>query len=156
MNVNSVMNTYNLSSLLNSNMGVPLVSNINSAVNENYEIMNLSGQNTNSELQDIYQQVEPTLNMPITYDQNGNINFQSNTSLPSNASSLVDSNVSNLLQDSNLTNNSFYSNVLSQYDAIKNGTYQMSLSSILSSNPTDNNQSALINQMIGNNLDVSV
>lgn len=159
MNVSSVMNTYNLTSLLDSpnSMGVPLVTNVNTAVNENYELMNFSGQNTNSELQDIFQQVDPTLNLPVTYDQNGNINFQNNLTLPSSVSSFDESNMSTLLQDSNLIGDSIYSNVLPLYDAIKNGAYQMGLAGVLSSYPTNNqSSSSLINELTGTNWDISV
>jgi hypothetical protein len=141
MDVNSIMNTYNMSSLwnnLNSNNNtsstVPLVNNVDSSVQESYNSMNYFGQNTNTELQSIFQQVEPTYGIPLTYTNSGNLIMPTNTSLPTDGISPSESNIVSLLQSNNSTEANSEENLLSQYTSIENGTFQPNLSSILSSN----------------------
>lgn len=165
MNVSSVMNTYNLNSLWNnlnpnnsSTSTVPLVNNVDATVNENYTAMNFSGQTTSTELQDIYQQVEPDYGVQLTYNQNGNLSIPTTTTLPTNGLSTADSNIISLLDSGNSSSYNSLLNILSQYNSIEDGTFNPDLSSILSSNPSTlyssinslgNNQT----QSSGNNID---
>lgn len=168
MNVSSVMNTYNLNSLWNnlnpnnsSTSTVPLVNNVDATVNENYTAMNFSGQTTSTELQDIYQQVEPDYGVQLTYNQNGNLSIPTTTTLPTNGLSTADSNIISLLDSGNSSSDNSLLNILSQYNSIEDGTFNLDLSSILSSNPSTlyssinslgNNQT----QSSGNNIDSTV
>ena len=141
MDVNNVMSTYNMSSIwnsispLNTSSTVPLISNLDSAIKDNYSEMNYSGQNTNTELQDIYQQVEPNYGIPLTYDQKGNFSIPSNTSLQTNGLTASDSNIISLLNNNNSATNNLTENIISQYTAMENGTFNQDISSILSTNP---------------------
>jgi hypothetical protein len=142
MDVNSVMSTYNLNSLWNSinpnssstSSTVPLINNVDSTVQENYSSMNYSGQTTSTELQDIYQQVEPSYGIPLSYNQNGNLSVPISTTLPTNGLSATDSNIISLLNSDNSTSDNLSENILSQYTSIEDGTYNPTLSSILSNN----------------------
>ncbi|WP_234121589.1 hypothetical protein [Clostridium hydrogenum] len=169
MDINNVMNTYNMTSLWNSmnslgtsgSSSVPLVDNVDSAVEENYAQANYFGQNTNSELQNIYNQVEPTYGIPLTYDSSGNITSPTTTTLPSPDTSTEYSNILPLIQSSESTSELNSENILNEYDSIENGTYQENLSSILASNSngTYNSDSSIQNnetQSTGNYLDYSV
>lgn len=165
MDVSNVMNTYNLSSLwsdLNSSNSVttivPLVDNVDAAVKENYTSMNYSGQTTSTELQNIYQQVEPDYGTSLTYNQNGNMSIPTITTLPTNGLNTVDSNVISLLNSGNTSSENSLINILSQYNSIQDGTFQTDISSILSNNPSNlysyidslgNNET----QVWGNNVD---
>lgn len=143
MDVNSVMSTYDMSSLWNTlnstsiNSAVPLVSNVNSHVQEEYTASNYFGQTPDEELQDIYQHVEPTYGAPLTYSRSGDLSIPANTQLPDDCLSAADSNIISLLQSADTGTASTDENILSQYDAIENGTYQYCISSILSENPYD-------------------
>lgn len=142
MNVNSVMNAYDMSSLWNSinpmsnsSSSVPLINNVDNAVKENYTSLNYSGQNTNSELQNIYQQIQPNYGMPFTYDQNGNFSMPTSTSLPTNGLSAVDLNIISLLNSNNSATDNSMEGIMSQYSSIENDTFKPDFSSILSFNP---------------------
>lgn len=145
MDVNSIMNTYNMVSFWNNanpygsqNLsGVPMVSNIDSSIQEDYKQSNYFGQDTNTELQDIFQQVEPTYGIPLAYDSSGNLTIPSNTTPPSNGLPLEDANIIPLIQSGEPASALSDTNILYQYNAIENGTYQSAVSSILSSNPYD-------------------
>jgi hypothetical protein len=143
MDVNSIMNVYNMTSTWNSlspmnnssSTTVPLIDNIDSTVQENYNSMNYFGENTNSELQNIYKQIEPNYNIPITYDKNGDITTASNNiGLTTNG---LNSNIISLLNSNNTANDNLTQNILSQYNDMENGTLNTSISSILSTNPTN-------------------
>lgn len=142
MDVNNVMNTYTMRSLwnnLNSNSSstssISMVGNVTSSVNEQYISENYFGKNSNTELQDIFQQVEPTYGIPLTYNQSGDLTIPMNTTLPTDGLTPSEENVVSLLQSGNTTGDTIEENILSQYTAIENGIYKTSLSSILSSNP---------------------
>lgn len=165
MNINSVMNTYDMSSLWNNlnstsiNSDIPLVSNINSAVQEDYTASNYFGQTPNEELQDIYQHVEPTYDAPLTYSKSGDLSIPTSTQLPDDGLSAADSNIISLLQSANTGIASTDENILSQYDAIENGTYENCISNILSGNPYDiynavSSLSDTSSQSASNNLNV--
>lgn len=136
MDVNGVMSAYNMNSIWNninpmnsSTSTVSLINNVDSNVQENYSAMNYFGQTTNTELQNIYQQVEPSYGMPLTYDQNGNF------MIPSNTSSMSNSNIISLLNSNISASDNTTENILSQYTSIENGTFSPNISSILSSSP---------------------
>lgn len=143
MDVNSVMSAYNMNSIWNSvnplnsssSSTVSLINNVDSTVHENYSEMNYFGQTTNTELQDIYQQVEPDYGIPFTYDQNGNLSISSNTPLPTNGLTMSNSNIISLLNSDNSSTDNLTENILSQYTSIENGTFTPNISSILSTNP---------------------
>lgn len=143
MNVNSTMNVYNMTSTWNSispmnnssSTTVPLIDNIDSAVQENYTSMNYFGEDTNSELQNIYKQIEPNYDIPVTYDKNGDITAASNNiDLTTNG---LNSNIISLLNSNNTANDNLTQNILSQYNDVENGTLNSRISSILSTNPTN-------------------
>lgn len=142
MDVNSVMSTYNMSSLwnsLNSNSSntstVPLTDNVDSSVQEQYTSMNYFSGSTSTELQDIFKQVEPTYGIPLTYNQSGDLSIPTNTTPPTNGLAPSEENIVSLLQSNNSAGDTIDGNILSQYDSIENGTFQANFSSILSSNP---------------------
>ncbi len=161
MNVNSVMSIYNMSSLWNninpdntSTATAPLIDNIDSSVKENYTAMNYSGQTTSTELQDIYQQVEPTYGISGTYNQNGTFSTPTptTTTLPTDGMTSQESSTVSLLDSMNYSKGNSLSNIISEYDSIEDGTYQTSLSSILSSNLSG----ALGTNQTGTNVDATV
>lgn len=143
MDVNSVMNTYSMSSLWSSlnpsnsstSSTTPLIDNVDSNVQQNYTSMNYFGQSTNTELQDIYKQIEPSYGMPVTYDENGNFTMPTSTTPPTNGLSPDESNIISLLNSGSSTSDNLSQSLMSQYNSIENGTFSSSLSSILSSNP---------------------
>lgn len=143
MDANNTMNIYNMNSIWNninpennsSSSKVPLINNVDSTVQENYTSMNFSGETANTELQDIYKQIEPNYGIPVTYDENGNFIMPSDTPLPTNGLSSTDSNVISLLNSNNSNYENSTENLLYQYNSIENGIYEHSLSSILSNNP---------------------
>jgi hypothetical protein len=140
--------------------GIPMISNVDATVQENYTKMNYQGQNTNTELQNIYKQIEPTLGIPLTYDAAGNLTFPNNFNTLNNGLSSMGSNIISLLKSDNPTGDTIDTNILSQYNAIEDGTYQYNLSSILSSNLNGmyNNISSLQNNQtksIGEYLDTT-
>lgn len=145
MDINSVMSTYNMNSIWNSInqlnssslSNVPLINNVNSSVQESYTAKNYFGQTTNTELQDIYQQVEPNYGIPFTYDQNGNFTMLADTTLPTDGLPLANSSIISLLNSNTSTINNLTENILSQYNSIENGTYTPNISSILSNNQYD-------------------
>lgn len=160
MDVNNVMSTYNLNSLWNNinpnksaSSGVPLINSVDAAVNQNYAEMKLSGQTNSTELQDIYQQVEPNYGISLTYDQNGNMTIPTSTTLPTDITSTENSNIISLLNSGNSSMDNSLSNIVSQYDSIENGTFKPDPSSLLSSN-----SSTLYNtsNLLGNNVDTTV
>ena len=140
MNVSNVMSTYNMSTMwnnINSSTGsAPLFNNIDATVKENYTALNYSGQTTSTELQDIYQQIEPTNGISVTYNQNGDISTATSTTLPTNGLTTQESNTISLLKSMNSATDNSLLSIESQYSSIENGTYSTSLSSILSSNPS--------------------
>lgn len=166
MDVNIAMDTYNLNSLWNSlnpnssdTATAPLINNLDATINENYTAMNYSGQTTSTELQDIYQQVEPNYGIPLTYNENGNMSIP--TTLPASGLSNDDSSIVSLLNGDNTSSENSLINILSQYNSIEDGTFQTNLSSILSSN--FNNLYSSIDSLesnqtdtTGNNLDYTV
>lgn len=143
MDINSIMNTYNMSSLwnnINSNSnstltGIPITDNLDSSIQQSYDAMNFSGKTTSNELQDIFQQVEPDYGIPLTYNQLGNLAIPTDITPPDNGLPLADSNIVSLLQSGSSVQDTTNENILSQYDSIESGTYQYNISSILSSNP---------------------
>lgn len=143
MDVNSVMNTYYLNSLWNgvnttvnsSGTTVPLIDNVDSNVQENYTSMNYFGESTNTELQNIFQQVEPNYGIPITYNQSGDISMGTTNTVPSSGINSSDSNILTLVNSNNSSLENTYENILNQYNFIEGGMFQSSLSSILSNNP---------------------
>lgn len=140
MNVNNVMNVYDMNSIWNSlntannSSNVPLVNNIDSDIKENYTEENYFGQTTDTELQNIYKQVEPDYGIGLSYDQNGNITIPSDISQSSynNNSSIL-----SLLNSNNSNYENSVENILSQYNSIESGTSTPNISSILSNNPYD-------------------
>ena len=144
MNVNSVMNTYNMNSLWNSinpqssssSSSVPLVSNVDSAVNESYAVSNFSGGTTSTQLQDIFQQVEPDYGISLTYDQHGNLSTPSSTASTAtsgeSSTSTGASMIVSMLNNGNTTEENSIENIISQYGAVQNSLYNQSLSSVLS------------------------
>ncbi|MEY8001707.1 hypothetical protein AB8U03_16170 [Clostridium sp. Mt-5] len=163
MDVNSIMSTYYMNSLWNNlnststTPNVPLVNNIDSTLQEDYTASNYFGQNTSTELQDIYQQVEPTYGIPLAYSSLGDLSIPTNITPPSNGLPPAESNIASLLQGNNTETDNINENILSQYDAIENSTYQYSYSNILSSNPNDiYNTIDSLSQPIDNNLDTLV
>jgi len=144
MNVNSVMNTYNMNSLWNSinpqssssSSSVPLVSNVDSAVNESYAVSNFSGGTTSTQLQDIFQQVEPDYDISLTYDQHGNLSTPSSTASTAtsgeSSTSTGASMIVSMLNNGNTTEENSIENIISQYGAVQNSLYNQSLSSVLS------------------------
>lgn len=168
MDVSNVMNTYDMTSLWNSinpsgtssYSSVPLVDNLNSAIQGSYEQAGYFGESANSELQDLYNQIEPSYNIPLTYDSSGNLSIPTSTDLPSNGLSVEDSNILSLIQGSESNSELANTSILNEYNDIEDGTYQTNISSILSSNPYNmynyvdslqNNE----NQITGNYLDFS-
>lgn len=142
MDVSSVMGNYNMNSIWNSinpmnssSSTVPLINNVDSSVQENYTSMNYFGQSTSSELQDIYQKVEPNYGMPLTYDQDGNFSIPSNTTIPTSGLPVSEQNIISLLNSNNSVSDNLNENILSQYTSIENGTFTPNISSILSANP---------------------
>lgn len=163
MDVNSVMNTYYMNSLYNTlnftstSSSVPLVNNIDSTVQGNYTASNYFGNNTSSELQDIYKQVEPTYGTPLTYSSSGDLSIPTNITPPSDGLSPSESNIVSLLQSNNTTTDNMDEDVLYQYNAIENGTYQDACSSIFSSNPCNvYNTINSLSQSSNNTLDTLV
>ncbi|MDT8719061.1 hypothetical protein IAI10_20640 [Clostridium sp. 19966] len=161
MDVNNVMSTYNLSSLWNNLNGnssssstVPLISNVDASVDENYKVKNYSGGTSASELQDIYQQVEPDYGVGMTYDQNGNMTIPSTTSLPTDGISASESNMVSLLNSDTSPAENLFSNVLSEYNSFEDGTFQENLSSILASNSPFSSDNYV--NYLGNNMDATV
>lgn len=134
MNVGSVMNTYDMTSLwnnMNQNSSstvasFPMINSVDSTVKESYDSKNYFGQTTNTDLQDIYKQLEPDYGIPITYNQNGSFSASSSTTSP-NLMSLLNSNASN--------SESKTENLLSQYSTAESSSLKSYYSSILSSNP---------------------
>ncbi|MDP4142922.1 MAG: hypothetical protein Q8936_00365 [Bacillota bacterium] len=167
MDINGAMSTYNMSSLWNamnntsSTSTVPLVTNISSAVQENNLKNNYFGETTSTELQDIYQQVEPTYGIPLTYDNSGSLTMPSITTLPSNSMAQADSNILSLIQSGESSSDLTESNILYQFNAIESGIYQAAASKITSSDPSTvyNSVNSLLDnqtESTGNNLDVTV
>ena len=144
MDVNSVMNTYNMNSIWNSinpnssssTSSIPMINNVDSSVQSNYTSMNYFGQTTSTELQNIYQQVQPSYGVPLTYNQSGNFTMPTSTTLPTNGLSTDNSNIISLLNSGNSSTDNSISNIISQYNSIENGTFTPNISSILSSNPS--------------------
>lgn len=169
MDVSNDMNTYYMTSLWNSinpsgtssSASVPLVDDLNSTIQESYEQAGYFGESTNSELEDLYKQIEPTYNIPLTYDSSGNLSIPTSTDIPSNGLSVEDSNILSLIQGSESSSELAGMNILNEYNDIEDGTYQNNISNILSSNPYNmysyvdslKNNSA---QGTGNYLDFSV
>ena len=142
MDVSSIMSTYNMSSLWNSlnanssnTSSIPMMSSVDSSIQDQYASMNYFGGNTSTELQSIFKQVEPTYGIPLTYNQSGDLAIPPNTSLPTNGLLPSEENIVSLLQSNNPVGDTIDGNILSQYNSIENGTFQSNLSSILSSNP---------------------
>lgn len=141
MNVNSVMNTYNMGNLWssfndNTTSGVDNINNVDSAVQEQYASENYFGGSTSAELQNIFQQIEPTYGIPLTYDKSGNLSIPKESDLPVDGMQSDEENIVSLLQNgSSSPDTTMDENILSQYDSIENGTFDSNLSSILSSNP---------------------
>lgn len=141
MDVNSVMSTYNLNSLWNSvnpnntsTSTVPMVSNIDSTVKDKYTSDSYFGKSAASQLQNIYQSIEPNYGSSLTYDEKGNMAFPTATTLPASGEGTEDSNIISLLNSSNSASDNCFSNILSQYNSIENATFKTDESSILSSN----------------------
>lgn len=142
MDVSSVMNNYNLASLwnnlstnTNSNSNIFSMNNIDESVKENYSEKQYFGENSSSELQDIYKQTEPDYGIDLEYDKNGNLSIPttSSTDLYSNNGS----NIISLLKENNSSSDNFFSDVLFQYNSIEDGSYNGQISSMLSNNPSD-------------------
>ncbi|MDF2880356.1 MAG: hypothetical protein K0R54_913 [Clostridiaceae bacterium] len=143
MDVNNVMNTYYMGSVWNSinpmvnssGAAAPLVNNVDSSVQENYTSMNYFGESANTELQNIFQQVEPNYGIPVTYNQSGDISMQTTTTMPASGFNAADSGILSLINSNNSSLDKTYENILNQYNLIEGGTFQSSFSSILSNNP---------------------
>lgn len=142
MDVNGIMSTYNMNSLWNSfnansrsTSSVPMMNNVDSSVQEQYLSTNYFGGNISSELQNIFQKVEPTYGVPLTYNKSGDLTMPTNTTLPTNGLDPSENNIVSLLESNNTVESGIQENILSQYNSIENGTYKSNLSSILSSNP---------------------
>lgn len=169
MDVGSVMNTYSMMSLWNSvnpssgvsSANVPLVSNLDSSVQEEYKEENYFGKGTNSELQDIYNQVEPSYSSSLSYDSSGNLSKPNNAALPSRGISTEYSNILPMIQNGESSSELANMNVFSQYNSIADGTYQNLFSKLYPSsqykmyNYTDSLQNNKTNGT-GKNLDFSV
>ena len=133
MDVNGVMSSYNMSSVwnsinpLNSSSGstVPLVSNIDSSIKENYTAEDYFGGTASSELQEIYKQIEPDYGIPLTYDQNGNVSAASSSLTTDN------SNILSLLNSGNSDTDNLTESILNNYTAIENGTYKESINTLV-------------------------
>lgn len=143
MNVNSLMSTYNLNSLWNSlnpsstsTTSVPLIDNVDSSINQEYNSMEFSGQTASTELQNIYQQVEPDYGISMTYKQDGSMSLPTTTTLSSDGSSEYNSGTISLLNSGNSSSENTLNNIMSEYTSIEDGTYQPNLSSILSNDPS--------------------
>lgn len=143
MDANNIMNVYNTNSIWNninpennsSSSTVPLINNVDSTVQENYTSANYFGETTNTELENIYEQIEPNYGVPIKYDENGNFIMPSTTTLPADGLTPADSNIISLLNSNNSDYDNLTENILYQYNSIESGTFKPSLSSILSTNP---------------------
>lgn len=161
MDANNVMSTYNMNSLWNylsqSNSNslseIPKTSNLDSLIQQDYEVQDFSGKTTSSELQDIFQMTEPNYGIPLTYDSSGNIAMPANTTLPSDGLAPAEENIVSLLQSSNPTGDTMYEKVLSTYNEIENGTYKEAYSNLLSQYNLYGNENT---NLIGSLLDVSV
>jgi hypothetical protein len=143
VNVNSLMSTYNLNSLWNSlnpsstsTTSVPLIDNVDSSINQEYNSMEFSGQTASTELQNIYQQVEPDYGISMTYKQDGSMSLPTTTTLSSDGSSEYNSGTISLLNSGNSSSENTLNNIMSEYTSIEDGTYQPNLSSILSNDPS--------------------
>lgn len=169
MDVGSVMNTYSMMSLWNSinpsgsssSINVPLVSNLDSSVQEEYKEENYFGKSTNSELQDIYKQVEPSYSSSLSYDSFGNLSTPNSTAAPSSGVSTEYSNMLPLIQNGESSSELTNMNIFSQYNSIADGVYQNLFSKLYPSNQykTYNYAASLQNnetQGSGKNLDFSV
>ncbi|MDD3225272.1 MAG: hypothetical protein PHX70_11335 [Clostridium sp.] len=155
MNVDSIMNVYDMNSFWNdmnsnsnsSQSSVFLTNNLDSTIQQDYNQMDLSGQTNSSELQDIFQQTEPDYGISLTYNQLGSLSMPTNTALQyNNGMSYDNSNISSLLQSDVPSEGPINENVLSQYTSIEDGTFTPNISSILASNPFDmyNNMDSLL------------
>jgi hypothetical protein len=137
------MSTYNLNSLWNSlnpsstsTTSVPLIDNVDSSINQEYNSMEFSGQTASTELQNIYQQVEPDYGISMTYKQDGSMSLPTTTTLSSDGSSEYNSGTISLLNSGNSSSENTLNNIMSEYTSIEDGTYQPNLSSILSNDPS--------------------
>ena len=158
MDVGSVMNTYNMMSLWNSfnlsgSSNVPLVSNLNSLVQENYTESNYFGTSTSSELQDIYEQIEPDYGTGLTYDSSGNLTIPSNTTIPISGLSTENTNIVSLLQGGESSSDLASMNLLNNYDALESGIYQSSYSKLYGNSDSSTSGTT---QQNGSNLDTTV
>ena len=121
MDVNSIMNTYNLNSLWNnispyassSSSNIPMTGNIDSTVQQEYSAASFFGQTISNERQTIFQHVEPTYGIPLTYGPSGNLTIPSNITPQSNTSSSADSSIISLLRNNNSTEATSNENILS-------------------------------------------
>lgn len=165
MDVDSVMNTYNMMSLWNnlnqpgaSSSSVPLVSDLNSSVQEDYMKDNCMGENTTSELQDIYDQVEPNYDTGLTYDSSGNLTIPNNITVPTSGLSTENPNIISLLQGGESSSDLSSMNILNNYDALESGIYQSSYSKVYGNSDSSNSSpiTSGTNQQNGGDLGITV
>lgn len=138
MNIDSIVNNYNMSSLWNTlSSNNSSLSQINS-VEADYlnsstqqQIALISGESTNSQVQNIFNQIDPFYNITSEYNNLSN----SSGSVTGNNVVSSGSDITSLLQSLNTSGNIVSSDIMSQYMGIENGTYQAAVTNILSSNP---------------------
>jgi hypothetical protein len=142
MGVNSVMSINNMNSFLNSVYKingsqasiVPMVNSVDATVKNDYTSNRNSGQDTNVKIQDIYRKVDPTYDMPVTYNKSGDLTLIKNTTPSIDSVSPANSNRASLIQSNSSATSSDIQSILSQYTAIETKTFQPNISSGLSAN----------------------
>lgn len=156
MDVSSVMSNYEISSMFDNSNSMPLVNNLTSAIDESYTVSNYLGETNSNELQDIYESVDPSYNMPVTYDQNGNMTYKSESYSPVSAENSYNSSMLALINSEDNSNMDPMNNVLAQYDSIEDGTYITNISSILQKNDGALYNALNASQSIGTNINILI
>lgn len=143
MDVNSVMNINNMNNLLNTVYKtsdskpsmVPMVGSIDATVKNDYNSASYFGKDTDAQLQDIYEKVDPALGMPLTYNKSGDMSLTNKNSSSIDGISPESTNLVSLLQSNDSpTTGSDLQSILSQYTAVEAKTFQPNISSALSAN----------------------
>ena len=142
MDVNNLMGINNMNSFLNSaykvngtqSSIVPMVNSVDAIVKNNYTSNSYFGQDTKDQLKDIYQKVDPTYGMPVTYNKSGGLDLIKKATPSVDGLSPASPNIISLLQINNSAASSDIQSILSQYTAMETKTFQPNISSGLSSN----------------------
>ena len=150
MGVNSVMNLNKMNSLLNSVYKindsqpsvVPKVSSVDTNVKNDYTSNSNFEKDIDTKLNDVYQKSDSTYDMPVTYNKSGDLSVIKNDTPSIGGISPTSSNIESLLQSNDSVASNDLQSILSQYTAIETKTFQPNISSALSANIYNSNNTA--------------